>query len=63
MWKPQIGLETLGRLERGELFCVVCDGAIALGPPPFAGFIKADLGPGLCGLALCELCFQAAGTF
>ena len=63
LWKLQIGLETLRRLERGELFCVVCDGAIALGPPPFVGFIKADLGPGLCGLAVCELCSKAAGTF
>jgi hypothetical protein len=43
MWKLQIGLETLGRLGRGELFCVVCDEAIALAPPPFTGFIKADL--------------------
>ena len=63
MWKLQIGLETLGRLGRGELFCVVCDEAIALAAPPFVGFIKADLGPELCGLAVCELCSKAAGTF
>jgi hypothetical protein len=63
MWKLQIGIETLRRLERGELFCVVCDEAIALAPPPFAGFVKADLGPELCGLAVCELCSRAAGTF
>ena len=63
MWKLQIGLETVGRLERGELFCVVCDEAIALAPPPVAGFVKADLGPELCGLAVCELCSRAAGTF
>ena len=63
LWKLQIGLETLRRLERGELFCVVCDEAIALAPPPFAGFVKADLGPELCGLAVCELCSRAAGTF
>jgi hypothetical protein len=62
MWKLQIGLETIGRLERGELFCVVCDEAIALAPP-FVGFIKADLGPELCGLAVCKLCSNAAGTF
>ena len=63
MWKLQIGLETVGRLERSELFCVVCDEAIALAAPPFVGFIKADLGPELCGLAVCELCSKAAGTF
>jgi hypothetical protein len=63
MWKLQIGLETLGRLEHGELFCVVCDEAIALGPPPVAGFVKADLGPGLMGFGVCEPCFRAAGTF
>ena len=63
MWKLQIELETLRRLERSELFCVVCDEAIALAPPPFVGFIKADLGPELCGLAVCKLCSNAAGTF
>jgi hypothetical protein len=62
MWKLQVGLETFERMERGALYCIVCDGAIAWAPPASIGFLKADLGSELCGFAVCEACFRAAET-
>src|SRR5262249_46251575 len=40
-WKLRIGLETLERQRRGELFCLLCDSLIAL-DPPLVGFIRGD---------------------
>jgi hypothetical protein len=61
MWKLQIGLETLERRERGELFCLSCDKPIALTIPWLVGFIRSDdPNSELCGFALCESCVDTA---
>ena len=63
MWRLKIGLETLERQGRGELFCVVCDEPIASAPPPLVGFVRADDPKSeLCGFSICETCFRVAGT-
>jgi hypothetical protein len=64
LWRLQIGLGTLERQKRGELYCFLCDGVVALGPPPLVGFIMADdPNPELCGFAVCEACASAADSF
>jgi hypothetical protein len=61
MWRLKIGLETLERQGRGELFCVVCDEPIASAPPPLVGFVRADDPKSeLCGFSVCETCFRVA---
>jgi hypothetical protein len=61
MWRLQVGADILGRHARGELFCLVCEEPIRSRPAHF-GFLKADLSLELCGFAICESCFEAAGT-
>jgi hypothetical protein len=63
IWKAIIGAETLKRQERGELYCLLCDGAIAVEPPPAVGFIKPDdLESDLAGFSICGSCFGATET-
>jgi hypothetical protein len=63
MWKLQIGLETLELRARGKLFCVCCDGPIAVDLPPVVGFLKPDAPRSeLCGIAVCVTCFRVAGS-
>jgi hypothetical protein len=63
MWRLQAGLVTLERKARGELYCLHCDEAIAVDPPPVVGFLKPDDPESeLCCFSLCESCFLATDT-
>jgi hypothetical protein len=62
MWRLEVGLETLERKRRGELFCILCDSPIALDLPPIVGFVKPDESSRLCGFSVCEACFLATET-
>jgi hypothetical protein len=63
MWRLQVGLEILERKRRSALYCIACDGAIALDLPPLVGFFRADdPNSDLCGFAVCESCVSVAGT-
>jgi hypothetical protein len=64
VWRLQAGVEALELQGRGELFCVICDGAIAVDPPPLVGFVRADdPNSELGGFAVCEACLRAADSF
>jgi hypothetical protein len=63
MWKLQVGLETLERQRRGELFCIVCDTSMVLDPPSMIGFVRGDdPSSDLCGFSVCSACVGIAET-
>jgi hypothetical protein len=51
------------RKKRGELYCLHCDEAIAVDPPPIVGFLKSDERESeLCCFSICESCFLSTET-
>jgi hypothetical protein len=57
LWKLQTALAVLDRQKQGKLYCICCDGAIAVDPPTVAGFLKAeDRDAELAVIAVCEAC-------
>jgi hypothetical protein len=63
-WFLQAGLEVLARQARGELYCLVCGGPIALDPPPFVGVIKPEGRDSEFGVVVvCEGCARAADGY
>jgi hypothetical protein len=60
IWRFQVALAVFERQKSGKLFCIGCDGAIAVELPPVVGFAwPEDRDSELAVLAVCETCLRA----